>query len=416
MTKYQTVRCVLVLLWAGLVLGGCEQPSSSSSKKPQVTVTGVIVKDADGVEISAISLLRDTDYQFSAELQGGTNATDTGVSWEITDVEGNIGATAIDADGKLSIDAAAVADSSFKVKATSKADPTKSGSVTVTVFNPGATLPAPEKPGLSAGAVTWTPVSGASSHTVKLYKSGGASPVQTYANQTSGCSVLSDMRSNGAGSYTVTVSAIGDGTNWLSSAESPASDAEAIAALAVPSGLSWNGNSAEWTGDSNAASYTVELYKGGIRKETVPDASSPLDLTAYIADAGLYAFTVQAIGLATGLYLDSAVSGKSGVKQVGNGGLATITLTPLDKSGTLAVTGGGASIAQSNGSLTISVSGGSFSSFAWIVDGVTLAGTTSEITLSGTDYSLGGHSVTVYALDGGVPWSPTDPVKFTVTP
>jgi uncharacterized repeat protein (TIGR02543 family) len=100
-------------------------------------------------------------------------------------------------------------------------------------------------------------------------------------------------------------------------------------------------------------------------------------------------------------------------------GTASVTLTASEKwSGTLEVQGGGSSsIARRSGTLTISVTGGSFTSFVWIVDGTVVTGsTTSSITLTGLHYSLGGHFVTVYAQDtDDIPWSPPAPIAFTVT-
>ena len=278
-----------------------------------------------------------------------------------------------------------------------------------------AALAAPGKPGLTGGAVTWTAVSGADSYTVKLYKGGTSEAVGTYTNQTSGDSVLSAMRSSGAGSYTSTVQAIGDGINWLSSAESAPSDAETVSVLSTPGSLAWNNTSAEWTGDANAVSYTVKLYKGAILVNTVSNAVSPLNLEDSLTSAGTYTFMVQAIG--TGLYLDSNVSAASAAKQVG--GTADITFEALEGwTGVLGVAGEETpSIAKSSGRLTIEVTGSGFTAFVWIVDGDALLGETgSSITLSGTNYSLGGHSVTVYTYDGSnVPWSPENPIEFTVT-
>jgi hypothetical protein len=96
----------------------------------------------------------------------------------------------------------------------------------------------------------------------------------------------------------------------------------------------------------------------------------------------------------------------------------TIEFSPSDKwSGTLEVSGGNTDIAKSSGSLTITVTGSDFTSFVWIVDGDVFGGQTgASITLTGTNYALGGHSVTVYAFDADdVPWSPESPVEFTVT-
>jgi hypothetical protein len=104
-------------------------------------------------------------------------------------------------------------------------------------------------------------------------------------------------------------------------------------------------------------------------------------------------------------------------KQEGESGTAGITLRASENwKGTL-VGGGSASIPRSDGTLAVSVTGGSFTDFVWIVDGVVAAGQSgSSITLAGSDYALGGHSVTVYALDGSnVPWSPSELITFTVT-
>jgi hypothetical protein len=276
-------------------------------------------------------------------------------------------------------------------------------------------LPTPGKPTLSTGVVTWSTVSGAVSYTVKLYKDGSGIAVETYTNQTSGSSVLSDMRAKGAGLYTVTVTAIGNETDWLSSDESAASDSETVALLDIPSGLEWEGTNAKWTADTNAASYTVKLYKGDELADTITEASSPEDLADKLARPGLYTFTVQAIGGTSTLYLDGGVSTASDGKRVG--GTASITLAASEKwSGTL--TGGEATtIARSDGTLTVSVTGSDFVTFVWIVDGDVVAGPTgSSIILTGSDYALGGHSVTVYALDGNnAPWSPSSPITFTVT-
>jgi hypothetical protein len=127
-------------------------------------------------------------------------------------------------------------------------------------------------------------------------------------------------------------------------------------------------------------------------------------------------FTVTATSTA-----DPAKSGSVEIsttaKQVG--ATAAITLKALEGwDGTLGVSEGSTSIARSNGSLVISVRESDFTSFIWIVDGTNLEGQTdSSITLSGRDYGLGGHSVTVYAMKekDGVPWSSTDPIKFIVT-
>jgi hypothetical protein len=151
----------------------------------------------------------------------------------------------------------------------------------------------------------------------------------------------------------------------------------------------------------------------GTTLEVNPDDNSKTVLTI-AGDETAATLTVTATSTA-----DSARSGKATVRVKQAGGTPTIALAASEKwTGTLAVQGGGsASIAKSNGSLIIQVTGGDFTSFVWIVDGAQVSGQTDpSITLIGSNYRLGGHSVTVYALDGnGVPWSPASPIGFTVT-
>jgi hypothetical protein len=134
-----------------------------------VTVTGVIVKDANGDTTTALSLPQGTiDYEFTAEVQG-TNAEGTGVNWAIS--SGTVaGGTAIEADGKLTIAGTETSGNTFTVTATSTADPASSGSVTVTVTNnapPAAPTAAPSlTPGNTRLTVSWTAVIGADAYEV----------------------------------------------------------------------------------------------------------------------------------------------------------------------------------------------------------------------------------------------------------
>jgi hypothetical protein len=500
-----------------------------------VTVTGVSIKDAGGLVIDTISLPKGTaDYQFTAEVQG-TNVSGTGVTWGISGAVGTT--TGIGTDGKLTIDGAETAGSSFTVKATSVADSTKSASVTVTVTQ--SALSPPQSVSLSdQGVAAWTaPLDETNvvKYSVQLYKGGTAEGSAQEVTQGGSYSVnfLSVMRGAGVGSYTVKVKAVGDGTTYADSPEvesgaqsvsqrmavahtwwfetnkarwvnvdgssdytvqlyqgetpvgtpvavsrgtvvNPNNAGETVTThefnttitgtgpgsytfgvvtkgdaylvldagetklaneyahkydvkLSAPSGLIWSGTTAQWNTVSNATEYSVQLYKDGSASGAAVTVTGGTSHAGFaVSEAGLYTFTVKALGTGvagTGSYLDSDeadsadTAGDSGKLRVG--GAASVTLTASENwTGTLEVAGGGStSIAKSSGSLTISVTGGSFTSFVWIVDGAKLTGETgSSITLTGTAYSLGGHSVTVYALDsGGVPWSPPAPISFTVT-
>jgi hypothetical protein len=109
------------------------------------------------------------------------------------------------------------------------------------------------------------------------------------------------------------------------------------------------------------------------------------------------------------------------------GSTASITFTATDESGNLTVGGAVSEISKTTGttSLALTVSGTGFSDFTWIVDGrsisasengITLGNDKKTLTIDATDPAvrLGGHSVTVSAKKGGVPWSPKQAVSFTV--
>jgi hypothetical protein len=277
----------------------------------------------------------------------------------------------------------------------------------------------------------WDTLSGAGNatdYTVNVYRGEtkvGATPgtgTYTEGNLKAYAALASIIDASGAGSYTFGV--ITKGNDYLILDSNETKDASKVyvnstRTLPTPVNLKWNGTRAQWDAAAGAALYSVQLYKNGSA------SGSPVSLfeTSYagfaLSAAGLYTFKVKAKGDGTNSD-DSAEADSSGTDagKLTVGGPVTITLKPLDDwSGTLGITGGGsASMVKNGGLLTINVTGGSFTSFVWVVDGDVVGGTTASITLSGTDYALGNHSVTVYALDTkSVPWSPAAPIAFTVT-
>jgi hypothetical protein len=287
----------------------------------------------------------------------------------------------------------------------------------------------------------WVNVDSDSDYTVQLYKGGSA--VGSAVSVTRGSTTnpgnpsetvtthdfSSDITTEGPGVYTFGVVTKGDVYLILDAAEKKLADGDAYKydiKLTAPTGLEWSGTSAQWDAVTNASRYSVQLYKDGSASGSAVSVSSGTSYAGFsLSAAGLYTFKVKAIGTGaagTGAYLDSdeadSASTADDAGKLKVGGAASITLAPLEGwKGTLGISGGGsASIAKSDGSLTISVTGGGFTTFTWIVDGANQSETSSSITLSGTDYVLGNHSVTVYALDSeGTPWSPEAPIAFTVT-
>jgi hypothetical protein len=270
---------------------------------------------------------------------------------------------------------------------------------------------------------------GATDYTVNVYKGGtkvasmpGANTYEESSKLKAYVDLTSTITTEGPGVYTFGVVTKGNNYLILDAAETKLADESAYkhdVKLTAPTNPTWNGTSAQWDAVANASGYSVQLYKDGSASGAAVSESGTSYGSFDVSAAGSYTFKVIAKGTGTagaGVYLDSDEA-TSSAKQVG--GAASITLIPLEKqAGTLGVDGGGsASIVKGSGSLTISVTGSDFTSFVWVVDGAVVGGeTTSTITLSGANYKLGGHSVTVYALDSdGVPWSPTAPITFTVT-
>jgi len=108
-----------LFLLAGVILASlvlaCSEPTDP-------TVTGVTVNPKN------VNVAKGDTRQFRATVTGENNPAQT-VEWEVT---GGAAGTAIDANGKLTVDANETAET-LTVKATSTADTSKSGTATVTV-------------------------------------------------------------------------------------------------------------------------------------------------------------------------------------------------------------------------------------------------------------------------------------------
>jgi hypothetical protein len=224
------------------------------------------------------------------------------------------------------------------------------------------------------------------------------------------------------------VAAKGNGYLILDGDEKIVDAAYADKRLSAPANPRWTGDTAEWNAVAGAAGYTVQLYKN----ETPAGAAVEVSQTSYaftLTDPGVYTFTVTAKGDGVdsedSTPADSAKAGDPGKRAIGN--TASVTLIPADESGNLTVTPTGTSISKTGGTTSVELKvspGAGFTDFTWVVDGKSVTGTESGYTLSEDDKTLtidaaalklGGHSVTVYAKKDGVPWSPADAVRITVT-
>jgi len=157
----------------------------------------------------------------------------------------------------------------------------------------------------TSGDATWTDITGESSYAVQLFKDG--SPIGSVVDKAADSTThnfLPAMRAAGAGAYTVTVSAKGDGFTYLDGAPSIPSNKQTMIKLAsITNSLSWDGNIAKWPAIPNAVSYDVLLYKGGTVIGTAANVlagniNEGVDFTTAFQTNGIgsYTFTVQPKG------------------------------------------------------------------------------------------------------------------------
>ncbi|WP_159881444.1 YDG domain-containing protein [Paenibacillus puerhi] len=166
------------------------------------------------------------------------------------------------------------------------------------------------------GIASWNDLSNELGYQVQLYNNGVpvGSAVSKTANSTSH-DFLSDMRSFGEGSYTVRVTAKGNGVNIIDGAASAASAAQTVIRLStVSSGLVWVNKTANWQATPQAISYDVQLFKDNVAigapiNVTGANQTAGVDFTASLAAPGTYTFRVTPKG--GGLILDGAQSALS---------------------------------------------------------------------------------------------------------
>jgi hypothetical protein len=206
---------------------------------------------------------------------------------------------------------------------------------------------------------------------------------------------------------------------------------------------------ARWVNVDGSSNYAVQLYKngtalGGQVSVTRQATSNPgggegetittHDFSSAITTGGAGSYTFRVLTKGNGyLILDAEEKASEGDAYVyspaeppGQG--VTVTFIPANESGQLSVTGAptsGISKTAVSATITLTITEAGFTDFTWVVDGRSITASGNGITLGtgGTSLAidvadravkLGGHSVTVYAKKAGVPWSPVNPVGFTV--
>ena len=207
-------------------------------------------------------------------------------------------------------------------------------------------------------AATWSSVANATSYTVKLYDSTGATLRATKTGITSPTSytfTTSDFAFVDGDTYQVGVIAIGNSVTYLDSDESSKVSATTSAALsaptslvAAPTGTSPSGTrksiDVTWSAVSNVSSYTVKIYDvatGGSALATVTGISSAATSTtlttsqyAGMLDKTNYFITITSIGNGS-TYLSSSESSRASLTTHAVASSLSISTQPSSQSKTV---------------------------------------------------------------------------------
>jgi hypothetical protein len=271
----------------------------------------------------------------------------------------------------------------------------------------GATNVAATATALKTVAVTWTPVSNASSYTVILYDSTGTTVRATKTGITTPTSytfTTSDFSFVDGTAYQVSVTAIATGDHRSDSAESTKVSVTTSTALAtptsvtaVPKGTAPNGTlksiDVTWAAVANTSSYTVRVYSGQTGGSAVATINSILSSStsttitnsqfAGIADKATYYISVTADGNGS-TYLTSAESSRATVITHAVASTISISSQPASQQKTAGqpVTFSVTASATDQGTL----------SYVWQKNGTTIAGANlSSFTIENTSAANAGN-------------------------
>jgi len=257
------------------------------------------------------SVKKGSTGDFTAVITEGKNYPAVPVfTWTI-DSPSSAG-TSINQSGVLTV-AAGETNDHITIKAAYK---TWSGTKSVEISD-AAPLPKPAAPTLSnAGLAEWSAIVNASGYSLVLYKGSAEvfdEPILINNGTAVSYNFLSEMR-KGAGIYSFTVTAVGDGDNYSTSETSEHSNTVEMLKLAAPQYTWWDGDIVKWnhtTGYDNTDSYSVRLYKGETALGTEPlvvakNTGKPgehggfdfsCDLAELITEEGDYTAKITAVGI-----------------------------------------------------------------------------------------------------------------------
>ncbi|MEI6751819.1 MAG: fibronectin type III domain-containing protein [Paludibacter sp.] len=190
----------------------------------------------------------------------------------------------------------------------------------------------------------WTSVSNAFSYIVNVYNSTPALVVSVpVAGATTATTVITGLSQGTA--YNYTVIAVGDTTTFTNSAEStPSAVITTLIQLTTPtvgtaSRMTLTGFTANWTGEANATSYSINVYDGanslvaGSPKTVTGATSALLAISAILTPNTTYTYTVTAIG--DGLTYASSVASANSASFTTATSTGTFTMQYADTETTL---------------------------------------------------------------------------------
>jgi uncharacterized repeat protein (TIGR02059 family) len=321
-------------------------------------------------------------------------------------------------DPSVSNDANAVQDS-FGNDAATRSSTSVINNSTVTVLGSPTGLSA-SATAVKTIAVTWNAVANASSYTVILYDSTGATVRATKTGVTTPTSytfTTSDFSFVDGTIHQVSVTAIGNASTYFDSAESSKVSVTTSTALAtplsvaaVPTGTAPTGTlksiALTWAAVTNASSYTVKIYDvatGGTAVATINSISSSATSTtittsqfAGMADKTTYYISVTAVGNGS-TYITSAESSRATVTTHAVASAISISTQPASQQKTV-----GQSVTFT---VTASATDQGTLSYVWKKGATTVGTNSSSYTFTTTSTSdAGNFTVTVTnTLNGSTP-------------
>jgi hypothetical protein len=149
--KLRPAFLLVVIFLLAMALASCGSASKTTTQTPPPPSSGAV---SVSVSPATANIRSGASYSFSASVSGSTN---TSVTWSVNStVQGSSTLGTIDSNGNYTAPAVLPSPNSVSVTATSAADATKSGSASVTLWNPTPTLSGISPASTNLGSFTLT--------------------------------------------------------------------------------------------------------------------------------------------------------------------------------------------------------------------------------------------------------------------